>query len=178
MKKIKRLLTVFLVMSVFFSGSGLKSFASNKENSWTIEIQKIDIKEKLYTTEEIINYDGSTEIIEHKNEPSPNSIFAIITLNIEKYGLSVDSIYADKFKLEIQDDIYSRMIDDSFLSLHNYNNVLDTNSEIKTSTVGTICFEISDEYLNDTGVDWIVSNGDIDSIPYLGVTNEIPIYLI
>lgn len=49
-----------------------------------VQIDRIELLDVLYTEETITNYDGSTQILEHRDVPSDGMIYALVTIRAEK----------------------------------------------------------------------------------------------
>lgn len=167
--------TIFLlVFSLSLNLFCIDVSASNRTEPWSIEIESVSLQDDLYTEETIINYDGSSEILQHHDTPSDGMVYAIVTINAKKENVLADALNALDFKLKILGAEYSRLLDDPFLANHNYT-VFSTAEKINISSRGTMCFEVPENYINASTLGWIVCNGTISSMPYQGETSEVPV---
>lgn len=178
MVTIKKFVSIVLGICILINIIPMNNHAAAAYNSgtttWNIKIESISLHDELYTEETVINYDGSTQILKHRNTPSNGMVYAIATVNAEKNDILADSLNASNFKLVTPTAEYSRLQDDSFLAYHNYS-VFSTATEVNISSRGSLCFEVPEEYIENSTLGWIITNGEISSIPYQGESSEVPV---
>lgn len=172
---IKKAISFLLLISLILNPLCIQASAGDETNAWRVEIESLVLKDDLYTEETIINYDGSTQVVQHHNTPSAGMVYAIVDINAKKESILADALDASDFKLEISGGgKYSRLADDSFLSYHNYT-VFSTDENVNVSSRGSMCFEVPENYLNETTLGWVVDNGTIRSTPYKGETSDVSV---
>ncbi len=118
-------------------GNDQKSFA------WQIFILKTEMKTSLVTERTVTHYDGSSEVVTYKNEPSSNKVYLLLELKIDKTLSNGTAFTWDKLSLIDEDgNVYQRIKDD-FLGQHNYDRLASINLRL-SGNQGWICFEISE----------------------------------
>ena len=178
MRGLKRGFSVILALCIIFAGTVQGAAAVDGREpstlSWNVQIDRIELLDVLYTEETITNYDGSTQILEHRDVPSDGMIYALVTIRAEKQDVLSGPLNAAAFKLAAPFGEYSRLHSDAFLEDHGYT-VFSAAEEVTISGRGTICFEIPEEYKGESPLGWSVFGGNVVSSPYQGASEEVPV---
>lgn len=178
MRGLKRGFSVILALCIIFAGTVQGAAAVDGREpstlSWNVQIDRIELLDVLYTEETITNYDGSTQILEHRDVPSDGMIYALVTIRAEKQDVLSGPLNAAAFKLAAPFGEYSRLRSDAFLEDHGYT-VFSAAEEVTISGRGTICFEIPEEYKGESPLGWSVFGGNVVSSPYQGASEEVPV---
>lgn len=170
----KRIQSFTLILCIILGFIPAANAKDKSVASWEMVIEQILLTSNLSTEEEITNYDGTKDVIKHTNKPSTGMVFAIVSLNIKKQDILSDALDISKLSLQINGDSFKREINDSFLTDHGYE-IFPYDAELLISQRGTICFEISEQYLQDSAQGWIVSSEFIKTEPYETGDAKIPL---
>lgn len=170
----KRLEAVVVILCMFIGVLPTAVASEKNATSWEIDIEQIILCSDLATKEEVTNYDGTKDVIEHHNTPSSGKIFAVVTLSASKKNILADALNISMLTLQIKGENYERMANDVFLINHGYT-AFPSDNELLISQRGTVCFEISEQYLKDSTQGWIVSSEMIVSEPYGSGISKLPI---
>ena len=142
------LLCLAMVLTACGGGGSKQAAVKDSDQSaftWQIELRAHDVKDKLHTDEGVPQYEGDVLDVAHDNAPSEGNVFLILTMTITKSKTGGGAF--DWGKLSVVDadgNRYSRMDNDSFLSVHTYNRLPGTALQIGENK-GSICLEIPEK---------------------------------
>ena len=126
------------------------SACQNSQNSfeldvtWRIKAEKFEIKDRVYTVEAVVQYDGSTIDEVHEQNPSTGYVYLILNATISKINPQ-STVSFDWKKISIEDasgSLYPRMENDTFIEQYQYTPRI-TGLELRFGEYqGWMCFEI------------------------------------
>lgn len=163
MKKIVSLIVCcFMLISQIFSTTVYALKADN--SNWSLSINDIDVVEKLETVQTLTSYDGSIYTETYTDEPTQGNCFAVVLMSIKSNGVTGEQLNVNEIELYVGDKAYTSVENSSFLK--NYNYTTFGSDMLTTSSVGAICYEIPEEYVNNTGDGWYIQYNSYKSPAY------------
>lgn len=156
MQKMRRPVLWLCIVAVLVSMMVPAVSAADSSADWTMKIQKIDVVDRLETTQIMTNYDGSTYEQVYTDEPSEGFCFAVVTIGMTKQSVDALAFPVNEIQLNVSEgEMFACRTSNNFLKNHNYD-IFETAS-LLVSDVGALCFEIPEDYLGDNGGGWYVS---------------------
>lgn len=152
------IMSVLLVVSLLLPHMAVMSEAvdgTSGSSQGNILVTDYEIRDKLYTKALEQIYDGTYVEVDYENTPKSGYNYLLVKLEIVPNG----SIGADDFIAQIGKQSYPRVLEDSFLSDHNYAGL--GHQEIITKTSGWIVFEIPQSA--EGPETWKIVNGRISA---------------
>lgn len=169
----KRILSFICLFCMVFSIIAPSAAAADTPNDWIMNIQNIDIVERLESTQTMTNYDGSTYTETYVDEPTDGNCFVIVLVALTKQNVGASGLPVNEIQLNVEGKSFSAESSSNFLKNHNYDTF--ESASVLVSDMGALCFEIPESYLGSNGDGWYVSYGDLTSAPYMAdLVQEIP----
>lgn len=161
-KTVSLIVCCFMLISQIFNTT---VYAAETNNSnWSLSINDINVVEKLETTQTFTSYNGSTYTETYTDEPTKGNCFAVVLISIKNNGVTGEPFNVNKIELYIEDKAYTAVENSSFLKSHNYTTF--SSDMLMTSSVGAICYEIPEKYVNNNGDDWYIQYDRYKSLGY------------
>lgn len=122
-------------------GTDFRTYATDAD--WYLGIAKLETTARLYTEKQSTDYGGAIITNKYENLPNAGMRFVVVNLALTKTVAGGANFAADKLCLTIGGNSYQRILDDSFLTNHDYTTF--PNTEILAgSRTGDVVFEVSE----------------------------------
>lgn len=140
MKKLVLLMSCFLFYSTAFGAM---------IDGWDIKINNVQALEKFFISKDVETYTGDMIVSELEEKPNEGFVFVRVDLTVQKEEKDNNTFNSAELILQVNNQTYSRLNDDSFLG--HYNIKPFTRLKIKKGKhSGSIVFEIPENMKNET----------------------------
>lgn len=172
--KTKKIVVLLCIIGIITSMMIPAALAADFSGDWIMKVQKIDVVDRLETTQTMTNYDGSTYEQTFTDEPTDGFCYAVVTIGVTKQSIDASAFPINEIRLNVSGGgTFACCTSNSFLRNHNYD--IFESTSLLVSDVGALCFEIPESYLGDNGDGWYVSYNNLESAPYYaGAVQEVP----
>lgn len=136
-----KLIKLVSIVSIISLSACTQTKNTQENYTWSLEVIETQIVDKLETTQEVTQYDGTKISVNQNKNASDNFTFLLINLSIKKQKVGGNSFdWKDVYVQDSNGNQYSRL-EDGFLELHNYQRLPQTSFNIGNHE-GWIAFEI------------------------------------
>lgn len=101
MCKLRRSILWLCIVAMVVSVMAPTAFAADSSTDWTMNIQKIDVVDRLETTQTMTNYDGSTYDQVFTDEPGEGNCFAVVTIGVSKQSADASAFPINEIQLNV-----------------------------------------------------------------------------
>ncbi len=137
-----------LTLSTLLFGCSAPKPTPDPNLTWSVNLLKYEVKDKLEITDTVTQYIGSTQEL-HQQYPDAGDVYLIMDLSVSKQN--AESTSFDWSQLTVQDSAgktYPRMSNDTFLEPFKYTPRMTGLVMIMGVNQGWVCYEIPAQAAN------------------------------